>query len=125
MALSMASRSCSLRLTVVQSPRQGRLSGSTLLFDQEYGPAVEAFQAGRVTVFALDTTNADSHTLEAGLISVAEDTGGTYAKTNLFPELALEQLTQLRQAASRSRRTTRHGRRGSPFRRPRQRDLPP
>ena len=70
----------------------GRLSGSTLLFDKEYGPAVEAFQAGRVTVFAFDTTNADYHTLEAGLISVAEDTGGFFERTHLFPGRALDRL---------------------------------
>jgi len=70
----------------------GRLSGSTLFFDKEYGPAVEAFQAGRVTVFALDTTQADYHTLEAGLMSVAEDTGGFFERTHLFTERALDRL---------------------------------
>jgi VWFA-related protein len=70
----------------------GRLSGSYLFFDKEYGPAVEAFQAGRVTVFALDTTQADGHTLEAGLMSVAEDTGGFFERTHLFPDRALDRL---------------------------------
>ena len=37
-----------------------------------------------MTVFALDITNADYHTLEVGLEQVAEDTGGFYAKTHLF-----------------------------------------
>ena len=70
----------------------GRLSGSSLFFDREYGPAVEAFQAGRVTVFTLDTTDADAHTLEAGLVSVAEETGGFFARTHLFSAHALDRL---------------------------------
>jgi len=70
----------------------GRLSGSYLFFDKEYGPAVEAFQAGRVTVFTLDTTDADYHTLEAGLMSVAEGTGGFFERTHLFPGRALDRL---------------------------------
>jgi len=70
----------------------GRLSGSTLFFDREYGHAVEAFQAGRVTVFTLDTTSADYHTLEAGLISVAETTGGFFERTHIFSQRALDRL---------------------------------
>ena len=62
----------------------GRWVGSYVFFDKEYGPAVEAFQAGRVTVFSLDTTDADQHTLEVGLESVAAQTGGFFARTNLF-----------------------------------------
>ena len=36
------------------------------------------------TVFSLDVTNADSHSLEVGLERVAEDTGRFYAKTHQF-----------------------------------------
>lgn len=70
----------------------GRLSGSSLHFDREYGPAVEAFQAGRVTVFTLDTTEADYHTLEAGLMSVADETGGFFERTHLFSRRAMNHL---------------------------------
>lgn len=70
----------------------GRLSGSWLNFDREYGPAVEAFQAGRVTVYSLDTTEADYHTLEAGLMSVAEETGGFFERTHLFSRRAMTRL---------------------------------
>jgi hypothetical protein len=45
-----------------------------------------------VTVFAIDVTNADFHDLEAGLEQVAADTGGFYAKTNLFPGQAITRL---------------------------------
>jgi len=70
----------------------GRMSGPYLYFDKEYGPAVEAFQAGRVTVFTLDTTDADYHTLEAGLESVAAETGGFFERTHLFTDRALDRL---------------------------------
>lgn len=70
----------------------GRWSGSFLHMDREYGSAVEAFQAGRVSVFALDTTDADFHTLEAGLVHVAEATGGFFARTHLFSRRAVERL---------------------------------
>jgi VWFA-related protein len=70
----------------------GRFTGSSLFFDRQYGPAVEAFQAGRVTVFTLDTTEADSHTLDAGLISVAEHTGGFFRRTHLFSRAAMRDL---------------------------------
>ncbi len=70
----------------------GQWSGSFLNVDREYGPAVEAFQAGRVSVFTLDTTDADFHTLDAGLVHVAEATGGFFARTHLFSRRAIEQL---------------------------------
>jgi hypothetical protein len=46
----------------------------------------------RVTVYCLDLTRADSHTLEAGLIRVAEDTGGFYLRTHEFPAQAMSRL---------------------------------
>lgn len=57
-----------------------------------YKFARRALDAARVTIFALDTTFADYHSLEAGLGKAAEDTGGFYAKTHIFPKLALERL---------------------------------
>ena len=71
----------------------GRWSpGFGVFLDRDYGPARRALVAARVTVFALDITNADAHTLEVGLEAVAEDTGGFYAKTHLFPGQALARL---------------------------------
>jgi VWFA-related protein len=58
----------------------------------DYGPARQALLDARVTVFTLDVTDADYHTLEAGLEQVAADTGGFYAKTHLFPGLAMARL---------------------------------
>jgi hypothetical protein len=70
----------------------GRLSGSSVYLDADYGPARQALLDARTTVFTLDVTDADYHTLEVGLEQVAADTGGFYAKTHLFPTLAMARL---------------------------------
>jgi hypothetical protein len=61
-------------------------------FDHYYGEARRALQAARASVFCLDVTDADAHTLEAGLEMAAEDTGGFFARTHLFPDLAMARL---------------------------------
>jgi VWFA-related protein len=58
----------------------------------KYKIARNALDAARVTIFALDTTFADYHSLEAGLGQAAEDTGGFYAKTHNFPKHAITRL---------------------------------
>lgn len=68
-----------------------RTSGGVSMRWQWQG-ARAALDAARVSLFALDTTDADYHTLEAGLIAAAEQTGGFYAKTHLFPKLAIDRL---------------------------------
>ncbi len=52
--------------------------------------AIHALQLARVNVFTLDVTDADWHTLEGTLVGLAETTGGTYAKTHVFSNQALE-----------------------------------
>jgi hypothetical protein len=59
-----------------------------------FAPAVRALTAARASVFVLDVTEADSHSLEVGLRGIADATGGTYDKTNLFPSLAMRQLAR-------------------------------
>jgi VWFA-related protein len=59
-----------------------------------FAPAVRALGAARVTVFVLDVTDADAHDLEVGLRGIAEATGGTYDKTNIFPTLAVRHLAR-------------------------------
>ncbi len=66
--------------------------GVGVLLDDDYGPARRALADARVTVFALDVTDADFHTLEVGLEQVAEDTGGFYAKTHVFDGQAMRRL---------------------------------
>ena len=55
-----------------------------------YARAVNALQQARVNVFSMDVTDADWHSLEGTLQSVAELTGGTYAKTHVFSAQALD-----------------------------------
>lgn len=59
-----------------------------------FAPAVRALKAARATVFVLDITNAGYHSLEVGLEAIAAATGGTYAKTHLFPLHATDFLAR-------------------------------
>jgi VWFA-related protein len=71
----------------------GRLSpGVGVQMEPGYEEARAVLTRARVTVFALDVTNADYHTLEAGLQQVADDTGGFYARTHLFTAQAMRRL---------------------------------
>jgi VWFA-related protein len=70
----------------------GRLGHSGVAMENDYGPARQALVASRTSVFSLDVTNADYHSLEAGLQLISEQTGGFYARTHLFPDIAMGQL---------------------------------
>jgi VWFA-related protein len=71
----------------------GRFSWSGVTMENAYGPARHALVASRTSVFSLDVTNADYHSLEAGLQLVSEQTGGFYAGTRLFPDAAMRRLS--------------------------------
>jgi hypothetical protein len=43
-------------------------------------------------VFALDVTDASAHTLEAGLRTIADATGGFYARARELPDVAIGRL---------------------------------
>src|SRR3954451_5466083 len=70
----------------------GRLTPSGVTMEAKYIPARQALAAARATVFSIDFTQADSHSLEVGLGQVAGDTGGFYAKTYHFPKIAVDRL---------------------------------
>ena len=70
----------------------GQLGLSGVAMEKDYGPARQALVASRTSVFSLDVTDADYHSLEAGLQLVSGQTGGFYARTNLFPDIAMRQL---------------------------------
>jgi hypothetical protein len=57
-----------------------------------YEDAIAALSRARITIFTLDVTDADYHSLEDRIATLAEVTGGTYEKTHLFPGLALERV---------------------------------
>jgi VWFA-related protein len=58
----------------------------------DYDTARRALAEARVTVLSLDVTNADQHSLEVGLQQVAEDTGGFFARTHLYPGQAMDRV---------------------------------
>jgi len=70
----------------------GRLAGGTVQMESDYPAARRALAKARATVFSIDVTDADHHTLEFGLKQVAEDTGGFYVKGHLFPAAAMTRL---------------------------------
>jgi VWFA-related protein len=70
----------------------GRLGPTGVRMEPDYEPARRALQRARATVFSLDVTDADRHSLEVGLQQVASDTGGFYARTHDFPAQALRRL---------------------------------
>jgi VWFA-related protein len=72
----------------------GRFGADGVQMTPDYAPAVRALARARATVFVLDVTSADYHSLEVGLQAVAEATGGTYAKTFVFPGLATAALAR-------------------------------
>jgi hypothetical protein len=70
----------------------GRMSGGGVMMDRKYAGARQALESARVSVFSIDFTEADYHSLEAGLGQVSADTGGFYAKTFRFPSIAIDRL---------------------------------
>jgi hypothetical protein len=70
----------------------GERFGGMVMMKREWLPARRALDASRTTVFAFDTTYADGHDLEFGLRTAAKQTGGFYAKTNVFAKNGLERL---------------------------------
>ncbi|MGH9329487.1 MAG: VWA domain-containing protein [Vicinamibacterales bacterium] len=68
------------------------LETSTVAMENGYEETVKALLASRTSVFSLDVTKADYHSLEVGLQLVSEQTGGFYARTHIFPELAMRNL---------------------------------
>jgi len=69
-----------------------RLGMARVEIDHEYREARRLLSRARAVVYCLDVTRADSHTLEAGLMRVAEDTGGFFLRTNWFPGQAVSRL---------------------------------
>ena len=72
----------------------GRFGRGGVTMTAAYEPAVRALDAARTTVFVLDVTQADSHSLEVGLQNVANHTGGTYARTYRFSSQAIRRLAR-------------------------------
>ena len=72
----------------------GSLQSSAVSFEADYAEARRLLTRARATVYCLDVTRADAHTLETGLMSVAEDTGGFFVRTHWFPGQAVSRLAE-------------------------------
>jgi len=70
----------------------GELTPSGVHLPPAYREAVAALDRAHASVFVLDITEADFHSLEVGIQKLAADTGGTYAKTYQFGQLAVDRL---------------------------------
>ena len=70
----------------------GRFGATGVAMENAYEPMRESLQRARASVFSLDVTTADYHSLEAGLQLVAEDTGGFFARTHIFTSRAVRTL---------------------------------
>jgi len=70
----------------------GRFTRDGVTMENDYDPARHALVTSRTSVFSLDVTNADYHSLEAGLQLVSHQTGGFYARTHIFPDAAMRRL---------------------------------
>jgi VWFA-related protein len=73
----------------------GRLNGGVFEMGPYYEAARVALERARTSVFCLDITDADWHSLEAGLKEVASDTGGVYVKMHEHPAVALARVAGL------------------------------
>lgn len=70
----------------------GRLEGGVVRMTPDWKATRRALDAARVTIFSLDFAAADGHDLAVGLETAAEETGGFYASTFRFPQLAIDRL---------------------------------
>jgi VWFA-related protein len=70
----------------------GRFGWTGVSMEHGYSEARDALVAARASVFSLDVTNADYHSLEAGLQLVSSQTGGFFARTHQFVDHAMRRL---------------------------------
>lgn len=70
----------------------GRFGKGGVRMTPNYGPAAQALVAARVTVFSLDISMCDYHSLEVGMKQVARDTGGFYEKCFKLPDQAVKKV---------------------------------
>ena len=70
----------------------GRYTANGVMMENGYGEALAALQRARAAVFSIDVTLADYHSLEVGLQSVSEETGGFYERSFHFSDRAVQRL---------------------------------
>ncbi|MFN2384851.1 MAG: VWA domain-containing protein [Thermoanaerobaculia bacterium] len=72
----------------------GGLAGPNPKDVRDWKEAYPALAAARISIFTLDVTEADYHTLEGTLMGVSDLTGGTYHKTHIFPTAAMDRVAR-------------------------------
>jgi len=72
----------------------GRYEAGMVSMQPEWGATRASMMRSRTALFALDFTQADFHTLEGPLTSVALQTGGFYTKTFPFPANAVDEVSR-------------------------------
>jgi hypothetical protein len=70
----------------------GRYTSVGVMKEKGYDEALAALQRARAAVFSIDVTQADYHSLEVGLQSVSEETGGFYERSFHFPDRTVDRL---------------------------------
>lgn len=65
-----------------------------LILDHNYALARAALVRSHTSVFVLDVTTADFHSMQGGLEAIADDTGGLYVKTHVLPRLAMRKVAR-------------------------------
>jgi VWFA-related protein len=72
----------------------GEFTPQGVFMDRNYGKLAYVLDAARVTVYSIDFTQADWHSLQAGQMVIAEDTGGFYANTYRAPKYTAARLNK-------------------------------
>jgi len=70
----------------------GGATGPNATEVRDYYAALRRIAAARISIFTLDVSDADYHTLETSLRLVSDATGGIYEKTHIFPRLAMDRV---------------------------------
>jgi len=68
----------------------GRFTREGVRMTPDYQPAIQKLTQANVTVFSLDMTQADYHSLEVGMKQVSQETGGSYERTFHFTSNAFK-----------------------------------
>ncbi len=70
----------------------GGIGGPNFAERRDFRSALRSLAAARVSIFTLDVTDADYHSLEGSLQDVSDLTGGIYQKTHIFANLAMDRV---------------------------------
>src|SRR5262249_51224846 len=73
----------------------GGLGGPNPAEVRAWRDAMRGMASARVSIFTLDVTNADFHSLEGYLEQISDLTGGRYEKTHIFPGLAMQRVERV------------------------------